>query len=189
MNQKKKNITLLQIAQLGHTVLRKETLPIQLVENLEIQTLIDNMIATCIDVNGVGIAAPQVYKSLQLFIVASRKNPRYPKAPNMKPLAMINAKLVSHGSEQTKDWEGCLSIPGIRGYVPRYEIITISYTTRTGKYIEKSLRGFVARIFQHEFDHINGKVFLDKLETNKDIISDKEYLKHITAQQKKSTKH
>src|SRR5207244_2527984 len=120
---------------------------------------------------------PQVYESLQLFIIASQPTPRYPNAPSMKPLAMINPKIIEHAETMSKEWEGCLSIPGIRGLVLRYDEITISYTTRTGEKKQKNLKGFLARIFQHEFDHINGLVFLDRLETNKDIISEKEYQK------------
>src|SRR5258706_13033729 len=122
-------MTYLQVAQLGHSILRKKT---KLVKNFDdpiLQQLIDNMIETCVDVNGVGIAAPQVYQSLKLFILASRKNPRYPHAPNMKPLAMINPRIISPlplNNTMTKDWEGCLSIPGVRGLVPRMDQITIS---------------------------------------------------------------
>jgi peptide deformylase len=87
--------TLLQISQLGHPVLRKTAKEVKNVADTEIQALIDDMIATCLDVDGVGIAAPQVYRPLRLFIVASRPNARYPSAPAMEPVAMINPTILS----------------------------------------------------------------------------------------------
>ena len=169
----------LEIIQLGHPLLRASA---QLVDNIEdqnIQNLIDNLIATVGQANGVGIAAPQVAESYRLFIVASRPNLRYPNAPTMEPTAMINPKILAHSSEVVKGWEGCLSIPEIRGYVPRYEAIEIEYTDRNGKLQKQELNDFVARIFQHEYDHLNGIVFLDRLESTQDIITEQEYQKRI----------
>ena len=88
---------LLQVAQLGHPVLRKKAKPVKNINDPSVQELIDNLIMTVMDVDGVGIAAPQVYKSLRLFILASHPNPRYPKAPKMKPTAVINPKIISLG--------------------------------------------------------------------------------------------
>lgn len=172
--------TLLQIAQLGQPVLRNRAKEITDVHSPKIQQLIDDLIATVMDVDGVGIAAPQVYESVRVFIVASHPNPRYPKAPKMKPTAMINPKLVSHSDEKGKDWEGCLSIPGIRGMVPRYTLINVEYTDRKGKLVKRKFKDFIARIFQHELDHLDGIMFLDRLESTKDTISEKEYQKRMT---------
>lgn len=171
--------TLLQIAQLGQPVLRQKAKPVKNIREKKIQQLIDDLIATVIEVNGVGVAAPQVYRSARVFIVASHPNPRYPNAPEMEPTAMINPKILSHSQEKIKDWEGCLSIPGIRGLVPRYKSIKVEYFDRKGKRLRTQFKDFVARIFQHELDHIDGIVFLDRLESNKDVITDKEYLKLI----------
>jgi peptide deformylase len=113
----------LQIAQLGNPILRQ---PARLIENISaqhIQHLINNLIVTVTAANGVGIAAPQVSEQHCVFIVASRPNLRYPHAPLMEPTAMVNPRLVDHSEEIIKDWEGCLSIPGIRGLVPRYRVI------------------------------------------------------------------
>src|SRR3989344_339104 len=109
-----KKVTLLQIAQLGHQVIRKKARAVKNIKDKRIQQLIDDMIATCLDVDGVGIAAPQVYTSLNLFIVASHPNSRYPKAPKLKPFAVINPKIIAKSKTKNGDWEGCLSIPGIR---------------------------------------------------------------------------
>lgn len=172
--------TLLQVAQLGHPVLRKKAKRVTKIKSKKIQELIDDLIATVIEVNGVGIAAPQVYQSLRLFIVASHPNPRYPHAPNMKPTAMINPKIIYHTKDMAKDWEGCLSIPGIRGLVPRYSVIEIEYSDRLGKKQKKKYTDFVARIIQHENDHLDGIMFLDRLDSTQDIITDKEYQRMLS---------
>lgn len=170
---------ILQIIQLGDPILRSRT---QLVENIRtrrIQKLIDDLIATVGQANGVGISAPQVAESHRLFIVASRPNPRYPNAPVMEPTAMINPRILAHSTEVVKGWEGCLSIPGIRGWVPRYQAIEIEYTNRDGKLHKQELTDFVARIFQHEYDHLDGIVFLDRLEGTQDIMTEQEYQKRV----------
>jgi peptide deformylase len=138
------------------------------------------MMLTVKDYNGVGIAAPQVYESYKIFVIASHSNNRYPYAPNLEPFALINPEIVSHSEEILKGWEGCLSIPGIRGIVPRYKSVNIKFITREGKIEQIELHDFVARIFQHEYDHINGLVYLDQMESVKDIITEKEYLKLVS---------
>jgi peptide deformylase len=169
----------LQIAQLGNPILRQQT---QLIDNIQdkwLQQLIDDLLVTVSVSNGVGIAAPQVSRSYRLFIVASRPNPRYPNAPSMEPTAMINPKIIANSTEIVKGWEGCLSIPGIRGLVPRYQAIEVEYTSRDGKLHKQELTDFVARIFQHEYDHLDGIVFLDRVETTKEMISELEYQQRI----------
>lgn len=169
----------LELCFLGNPVIRSVASNIENVKNKDIQTLIMRLISTVKKVDGVGIAAPQVSKSLRLFIVASTPNNRYPQAPKMTPLAVINPKVLFASSAMTEGWEGCLSIPGIRGLVPRHESITLEYTTKAGKKVIKTFSGFIAKIFQHELDHLEGKVFIDRVETTQNIISEKEYLKHI----------
>ncbi|MBF2002950.1 MAG: peptide deformylase [Synechococcales cyanobacterium M58_A2018_015] len=169
----------LEISQLGNPVLRLIAQPVYSVQDDAIQTLIDQLLTTLIHSNGVGIAAPQVAASYRLLIVASRPNLRYPNAPTMEPTVMINPQLISHCGEVVKDWEGCLSVPGIRGLVPRYRRIEVEYTTRDGKRLRQELTDFVARIFQHEFDHLNGMVFLDRLDSVQDLITEQEYLKRV----------
>lgn len=170
---------LLQIAQLGHPVIRKKAAPVKNAKGKQIQELIDGLIATVKDVDGVGIAAPQVYESKRLFILASHPNPRYPKAPKMKLLAVINPRIIAHSGKKTKDWEGCLSIPGIRALVPRWQSIQVEFTDRKSKLVKRRFSGFVARIFQHESDHLDGLVFLDRIESSRDIITEKEYQKIV----------
>jgi len=137
--------------------------------------MVINMIATMKKAQGVGIAANQVGKDLQLFIVAPEPSVRYPKAPRQPPVAMINPKLVRKSKVMETDWEGCLSIPGIRGRVPRHKNIAIEFTGIDGKRYQGKLSGFVARIFQHEFDHINGFVFLDRVVDTRTLMTESEY--------------
>ena len=165
----------LAIAQLGNPILRRKA---QFVEDIRcetIQKLIDDLLITVADANGVGIAAPQVAVGYRVFIVASRPNLRYPHAPLMEPTAMINPRIVAYSDEMVKDWEGCLSIPGIRGLVPRYKTIEVEYTDRYGKLQNQELTDFVARIFQHEYDHFEGLVFLDRVESSFDLVTEQEY--------------
>jgi peptide deformylase len=169
----------LQIAQLGNPILRQQAQLIENVRDERLQQLIDALVATTAASNGVGIAAPQVSESYRLFIVASRPNPRYPNAPTMEPTAMINPQIIAHSTEVVKGWEGCLSIPGIRGLVPRYQAIEVEYTSRDGQLHRQELTDFVARIFQHEYDHLEGLVFLDRVESKQDLMTEKEYQQRI----------
>jgi peptide deformylase len=166
-----------QIAQLGHPVLRTPAAPVSLPASDALRALAEDMTATMRDANGVGIAAPQVYESASLFIVASRPNPRYPDAPLMEPEVVFNPEIVERSDELVKGWEGCLSIPGIRGNVPRHRRIRARYRAADGGVVERAFEDFVARVFQHEFDHLHGIVFLDRLESTRDLITEKEYQK------------
>ncbi|MBH8573391.1 peptide deformylase [Nostocaceae cyanobacterium CENA369] len=167
------------IIQLGNPVLRQKAAWVDNVSDESVQQLIDDLIATVAKANGVGIAAPQIAEQKRLFIVASRPNPRYPNAPEMEPTAMINPKIVARSTEVVKGWEGCLSVPGIRGLVPRYQAIEVEYTDRYGKLQKQEFTDFVARIFQHEYDHLDGIVFVDRLENSLDMITEQEYQNRV----------
>jgi peptide deformylase len=172
----------LPIIQLGNPMLRQKAAWVENIQSPEIQQLIDDLIVSVGKANGVGIAAPQVAESIRLFIVASRPNARYPHAPEMAPTAMINPKIVGHSQEVVKGWEGCLSVPGIRGLVPRYQTIEVEYTDREGQQQRQELTDFVARIFQHEYDHLEGMVFLDRVESTNDMMTEAEYQQRIVGQ-------
>ncbi|MBD2292002.1 peptide deformylase [Anabaena sphaerica FACHB-251] len=167
------------IIQLGNPILRRKAAWVENIDDEHIQKLIDDLIVTVSQANGVGIAAPQVAESYCLFIVASRPSSRYPDAPEMDPTAMINPKIIAYSTEIAKGWEGCLSVPGIRGLVPRYQAIEIEYTDRHGKRGKQELTDFVARIFQHEYDHLEGKVFLDRVESTEELMTEAEYQQRI----------
>jgi peptide deformylase len=169
-----------QISQLGHPVLRAPVSAVNFPASGEVRMLVADMLETLRDANGVGIAAPQVYESVAIFIVASRPNPRYPDAPLMEPEVVINPEIIERSAEMVKDWEGCLSIPGLRGEVRRHRHIKARYQTIEGKLVVRQFSDFVARIVQHEDDHLHGIVFLDRLESTRDLITEKEYQKRMT---------
>jgi len=170
-----------QIALLGHPVLRTPARPVPFPLTDEVRTLIDDMLATMREADGVGIAAPQVYQPLQIFIVAPRPNPRYPDAVEEPPIVAINPEIVERSDEVVKGWEGCLSIPGIRGEVPRHRRITARYQTPDGEVVVRSFEDFTARVFQHEDDHLRGLVFLDRLESTRDVVSEREHRRRMEA--------
>jgi len=167
----------LEIAKLGEQVLRKKAKKVKDILDNNIQTLIKDMGVSLENQSGVGLAAPQVFQSLQIMIIASRPNDRYPDAPFRKPFVLINPKVVKVSKSKEKDWEGCLSIPGIRAMVPRHKKITVKYLNQEGEHKLEKFEGFIARVFQHEYDHLNGLVFIDNVETTKDIISEEMYFK------------
>ncbi|HEY9825458.1 MAG TPA: peptide deformylase [Stenomitos sp.] len=169
----------LEILQIGNPRLRILAEPIAEPTDPVLQTFIDDLLREMHQANGVGIAAPQVGRSLQLVIIASRPNPRYPNAPAMDPLPMLNPRIVSHSSTLEKGWEGCLSVPGIRGLVPRYTAIDVEYLDRQGQPQQQTFHDFVARIFQHEYDHLQGIVFIDRVESTYELMSDAEYRRQI----------
>lgn len=172
----------LTVVQLGNPILRRHAQPIEKIREEAVQQLINDLIDLAHKTNAVGIAAPQVGESQRLLVIASRPNLRYPQAPQMSPTAMINPIIINHSEETIKDWEGCLSIPGIRGLVPRYQEIEVEYTCPEGKIQRRLLIDFVARIFQHEYDHLEGKVFLDRVEQMTEIMTEDEYQRQIIAE-------
>ncbi|MEG1234770.1 MAG: peptide deformylase [Acinetobacter sp.] len=121
------------------------------------------MQATMLERNGVGIAAPQVYVSKRVIIVASRSNPRYPDAPEMDAVVMVNPEILEQSEVTVLGEEGCLSVPNERGQVTRAETIKVQYFTLQGELVETVFQGFPARIVQHEIDHLNGILFVDRL--------------------------
>ncbi|MEH6532108.1 MAG: peptide deformylase [Photobacterium frigidiphilum] len=166
----------LEIIQLGNPLLR---VPAEALSAVQIETalpLLKSLEQIMLSHQGVGIAAPQVGEPLRAFIVASRPNDRYPHAPLMEPTIMINPELLWQSEEMEKDWEGCLSIPGIRAKINRYTHIRVRYLNVLGDVIETEFTGFIARIYQHELDHLNGIVFLDRAD-KLDIATEAEYRK------------
>lgn len=121
------------------------------------------MQATMLERNGVGIAAPQVYISKRVIIVASRPNPRYPDAPEMDAVVMINPEILEFSQTTCLGEEGCLSVSNERGQVERAQAIKVRYYTLQGEVIETVYEGFPARIVQHEVDHLDGILFVERL--------------------------
>jgi peptide deformylase len=170
-----------RIAQLGDPVLRQQALPVDSYSGPEFRQLIATMHSVMLAADGVGLAAPQLGVSKQILIIASRPTQRYPKAPEIRPLVMTNPRFDILDATTIKDWEGCLSIPGIRALAPRYSAIHVYYQDVVGNAEEIRLEGFPARVFQHEFDHLQGCVYLDRVENNRDIVTESEFFKRIAA--------
>jgi peptide deformylase len=169
----------LEICELGNPILRQIAEPVADISQPEIQCLIEQMLELTYQSKGMGLAAPQIGRSLQILIIASHPNERYPYAPQMLPTALINPQVISHSQIQVKGWEGCLSVPGLRGMIPRFDWVEVSYSDRQGVTQQQRFNDFVARIFLHEYDHLQGKVFLDRLESNLDLYSEAEFLKKL----------
>ncbi len=171
-----------KIAQIGQQVLRTKAKSVIKINDKDILSLIDSLIATAIASKGVGIAAPQISQPYRLFIVASHPSDRYPYAPTMPPTAMINPQILNHSEETVKDWEGCLSVPNVRGLVPRYRQIEVEYTTQAGEIKQEVFTDFIARIFQHELDHLDGILFVDRVKNEADLYTEAEYQQIISNQ-------
>jgi peptide deformylase len=139
------------------------------------QHFIDELILCGEENSGVGIAAPQVGESLRLFIMAPKPGPRYPDAPQMEPFAVINPEIVRLYGEIRKGWEGCLSVPGFRGQVPRYESVDALWLDRHGQPMEGTFHGFTARIFQHEFDHLEGILYPARMDGGDPLLTLEEF--------------
>lgn len=168
-----------KILQLGHPTLRELSQVVADISAPDTQNFLEHLLDFVIAKNGMGIAAPQVGSAKRIFIMSSRPNSRYPYAPIMEPTIVINPDIIHYSEDTEKDWEGCLSIPGVRALVPRFTSIKVRFTNQFGKMIEADYSGFIARIFQHEYDHLNGTVFLDRIEDSHDIMMEQEWLKRI----------
>lgn len=164
-----------RVLTLEQPVLRQVARPVESFDDEALQQLIEQMLTTMQKANGVGIAAPQLGHSLRVVVVASRPNLRYPHAPLMEPVVLINPRLVVASDELEMGWEGCLSVAGVRGRVPRHRVVEVEYCDRYGQPHRRVWEGFVARIFQHEADHLEGKVFLDRVMSETDLLSEAAY--------------
>ena len=158
---------LLQVAKLGEPILRQASQLVNLSAlnspDGKIQLLIDNMIDTMREEDGVGLAAPQVFRSLQLVVMECISNVRYSEAPEIPLTVLVNPVIKYYGQEKALGWEGCLSLKDLRGLVSRSKKITVEYFNREGKLITSDAEGFTAVVLQHEIDHLYGKVFLDRM--------------------------
>lgn len=147
---------------IGNPLLRQKAAEVADPRDPELAVLVDNMLTTMLVSDGVGIAAPQIGQSLRLVIIASRPNPRYPEAPVMEPVIMVNPEIVSRSSELEEGLEGCLSVPGDKMLVMRYQTVEVCWCDLEGRSHQHGFSGFAARIVQHEVDHLNGILFPDR---------------------------
>jgi peptide deformylase len=158
-------MSILKVVRLGHPVLRKlaQNVPLEHITSSENQRLIDDMVETMKEHDGVGLAAVQVHESKQIAVLEVADNPRYPQKPKVPLSVLINPNITPLSDEMEEDWEGCLSIIELRGLVPRYKIIRVLARARDGMELDFVASGFHARVIQHEWDHLQGKVYLDRM--------------------------
>jgi peptide deformylase len=161
-------MAILKVSRLGHPVLRRvaEQVPVEEIATLQFQQFIDDMVETMYEYDGVGLAAPQVHVSKQVAVLEVNKPPRYPDAPSVPLTVLINPRvtILNQETQETIDgWEGCLSVPDMRGVVPRYRELRVEALDRHGKQLDFVARDFHARVIQHEHDHLQGKVYLDRM--------------------------
>ncbi|ABE56190.1 Peptide deformylase [Shewanella denitrificans OS217] len=153
---------ILPIAITGEPILNRIAVKVSQFDASLIQ-LADDMLATMMAANGVGIAAGQVHSPLAMFVMASRPNERYPNAPVTEPRVIINPQILSYSTQTQAGIEGCLSIPDSRMSIVRSQQIDTRFQNLKGEFIEQSFSDFEARIFQHEFDHIKGITLIERL--------------------------
>ncbi|MEH6463582.1 MAG: peptide deformylase [Shewanella psychromarinicola] len=153
---------LLSIATTGEEILTQIAEPVTVFDQA-LHTLADSMLSTMQNANGVGIAATQVFSRAAMFIMASNPNERYPDAPLMAQMVVINPQILSASTATEAGIEGCLSIPGQRLSIWRHSEIEVQYQSLDGQLYQQTLMGFVARIFQHEYDHLQGITLLERV--------------------------
>ncbi len=153
-----------KIAQIGHPVLRQHAREVTREElaTPAMQTFIDDLVHTMRDADGAGLAAIQVYEPIRICAVEVRNNPRYPYKPNIPLTILVNPVLTPQGDEQFDNYEGCLSVPNLRGQVKRYVHLRVQAWDRDGKPIDEVVHGLKAGTYQHEVDHLDGKIFVDR---------------------------
>jgi peptide deformylase len=173
-------MSILKVARMGHPVLRERARPLDSTEvrTSTFQKLIDDMIETMAEYEGIGLAAPQVHEGVRLFVAGVEGS-----GDNLKIVPFINPVITPVGAETVEDWEGCLSIPDIRGKVPRAREVVIKALDRRGKPFELSLKNYPARVVQHETDHLDGVLFFDRMKTFDTLTFMEEFQRYWTPQE------
>lgn len=158
-------MAILKIARMGHPVLLQKCHPVEDPGAPEIRRLVADMMETMEDAPGVGLAAPQVYQPLRLFVfrVPGGRQTQFPDDAETSNTVLINPTIEFIGEERTLAWEGCLSIPGLRGAIPRAARIRYTGVDCDGNVVEREVGGFHARVVQHEYDHLDGVLYTMRL--------------------------
>ena len=173
-------MSILKVARLGHPVLRAKARPIDpaTIATPEVQKLIDDMIETMQEYHGIGLAAPQVHESVRIFIAGIEETDPITGETEIVPVTIVNAEITALGRDLVEDWEGCLSIPDIRGKVPRSRRIRVRGFDRHGKPLDLELDEFPSRVVQHENDHLNGVLFFDRMKSFETLAFIDEYSRY-----------
>lgn len=169
-------MSILKVARMGHPVLREPARPLDKAALRQplVQKLIDDMIDTMHEYHGVGLAAPQVHEGIRLFVGMLDEEP----GPDSEAMVVVNPEIVPQSDARQEGWEGCLSIPDIRGMVPRFTDVLVRALDRDGKPIELRLRNFAARVAQHETDHLDGILFFDRMTSMQSLTYLEEYSRY-----------
>jgi peptide deformylase len=169
-------MSILKVARMGHPVLRTRARPLDkaAVRNPLLQKLIDDMIETMHEYHGVGLAAPQVHEDIRVFVGLLDDEP----SAKSEAIALINPEITPDGSDTQEGWEGCLSIPDIRGMVPRFTSVVVKALDRDGRAMERRLKNFAARVAQHETDHLDGILFFDRMTSMQSLTYLDEYSRY-----------
>ncbi|GAB4320831.1 MAG: peptide deformylase [Candidatus Zixiibacteriota bacterium] len=177
-------MSILKIARMGHPVLRQvaEPIPPKEIKSAEIQRLIDDMFETMVEYSGVGLAAPQVHRSVQLLVTEDIPNPDSEDDFLARRSVVINPEITFLTEEQIAFFEGCLSIPDIRGRVPRIRRIRLRGLDRDGNKIDREVEGFPAVVYQHEVDHLKGILFPDRMGDLRTLSFGDEYSRYLASQ-------
>ncbi|HEX4330561.1 MAG TPA: peptide deformylase [Usitatibacter sp.] len=152
-----------EVLRMGHPVLREKARPVEDVGSPELRQLVMDMKETMASKNGAGLAAPQIGVSQRVVIFGVEANPRYPDAEPVPFTVLVNPRLVMLTREVEEDWEGCLSVPGMRGVVPRYTKLRYTGFDENGAAIDRVAEGFHARVVQHECDHLDGILYPQRM--------------------------
>jgi len=142
----------------------------------EISTLCDRLVDLLRELNGAGLAAPQIGVAARVIVVEVRKTDLFPNRPESPLYVMINPRIKQTSEEIEEGWEGCFSVPGLMGLVPRFKSILLEYSTADGTMKEESFDGYLARVIQHECDHLDGTIFLDRMTSMKSITTVANYV-------------
>lgn len=160
-----------KIATIGHPVLREATRVVTKEElaSADMQRFIDDLVETMHDANGAGLAANQIFEPVRITAIEIKNNPRYPYKPNYPLTVLVNPVLTPTTDEQFLNYEGCLSVPNLRGEVKRFTGVHVKAWDRHGKELDFEVKGLTAGTFQHECDHLDGKVFLDRVHDTRSL--------------------
>jgi len=173
-------MAILKVARLGHPVLRQKAQPVPVddIRSAGIQRLIDDMVETMREYDGAGLAANQVHTLLQIAVIEVDGNPRYPEAAPIPLTVLINPVVTPLGEEREDGWEGCLSVPDMRGVVSRHTAVRLECYDREGNRMDVVAKDFFARVIQHETDHLNGIVYVDRMSDLRTLSHIAEWNKH-----------
>lgn len=173
---------------LGNPILRKKAkkVPLKFLKTKKFKGLVKQMVYTMRRADGVGLAAPQIGLPMAIAVMEMRTTPTRPNIKPRGPIVIVNPKITKYSSKKVSDYEGCLSLGGVRAKVPRSEAITVEYYNEDGEKVIEKASGFWARIFQHEIDHLNGIAYIDRVEDTKTVMTVGEFKKRVLKEKKTS---